>query len=162
MFNFKYFYSKKGISDIISFLLIIFLSIIVTTTVYFYVDERFQTQIGNQEFSKVENQLIYTHNLFDYIKKNPARSQQVILSFAVGRMEFKNNSIRYIGDVSSNLTDTTCTTLCYESYNNLRSVFINISSFNSTLDLSQNLTSGSYTLYLAYDTQNDKFNGFIE
>ncbi|MFP4402471.1 MAG: hypothetical protein ACLFPL_04540 [Candidatus Nanoarchaeia archaeon] len=162
MFNKVFFSSKKGVSDIISFLLIIFLSIVVTTAVYYYVDSRFQTQIGNQEFAKVENQLVYTQNVLDYIKQNPSRSQQVIISFAVGRLEFTNESIRYIGDVASNSTGVSCATLCYEPYNDLRSTFINLSSFNTTLDMSQNLTSGSYILYLAYDTQNDEFRGFIE
>lgn len=156
---------KSGLGDIVSFLLILFLSVIVTTGVYFYTNSSLNGQINTLELSKVEDQLIYTHNVFEYLLVNPTQSQPIIYSFSRGDIIVNSSTIRYISSVESsdNTSQVECISICYDTFNGFRSIFVNVSSYNNaTLTSSQILNPDTYTMYVSYNPVEDQFGVSIE
>lgn len=157
------FSSKHALGDIVSFLLILFLSVIVTTGVYVYTDSSLNNQINELEFSKVEDQLIYTHNILSYLQDNPTQSEPIIYSFSRGDIIINQTTIRYISAVESSSSSIECISICYDSFNGFRSIFVNISSFNgSTLSAAQTLNPDTYTMYVNYDSLGGRYGISIE
>lgn len=160
--NFK---NKQALGDIVSFLLILFLSIIATTGVYFYTNSTLNEQINELEFSKVEEQLIYTHNIFNYLLLNPTQSEPIIYSFSQGEMIINATTIRYISSIesSNNSSVAECITICYDNFKGFKSIFVNVSSYNNaTLTSSQILTGDTYTMYVNYNEIGGQYGIFIE
>lgn len=155
--------SKKGLNEIVTYLLILFLSVIVTTGVYFYVNSSLEDQIVNIELSKMEETLILTHNTLNFLQQNPSQSESVIFSFKRGNMIINGTQIRYISEVETSITSSTCVNICYDNFGGFRSIFINVSEFNNaTLTSSQILNPDTYRFYMIYNPLTEVFGTSIE
>lgn len=137
-------FNKKAISELLSFILIILLIIVASTSAYLFSDNYLNDKISNLDYNNMKLNLNKMDYLINNIQNLDSSSSSIGISFSKGELSFENNQVKYQSLVSSS-GDLCLDTICYKDNNGFDLLYINLSnSYNFDKNLS--LTPGNYIL----------------
>lgn len=149
--------SKKGISEIISFILIFLISTSLCLGVYFFVKEVFVEEIEEYDYTNLETKFLAINDILEYSTQSSLYTSNIQIDFNYGTISITNTTILYQSNLQSNDTSTICIDLCYTANFDNRAFYINTSPDNISSNF-DSLSSGIYLFYFTYDNSTNTHN----
>lgn len=140
------FFNKKAVSDILSFVLLLFIILIVSISAYTFSKSQLNSDLTQIDVNNMNNFLFYFSNSFSSLFGFDNSQISKSISFNSGSLVFENNYIYYqsLIKMDSNL-DFCKGLICYNNVGGFQRIYYNLSN-NYYFKNNLSLTPGSYTL----------------
>ena len=145
-------YDKKGVSEIVSYLLLTLLIVIISSATYFFAQnylEEFQQEEDAKMMPTHLKKIAYT---IDEIKAFDNQQDTYFISFNTGQIETNGSSLQYVSLVPFNDESVCLRTICYDSRKGYEVSSITLS---NNYEFAQNisLTPGEYFIQFSHNKE---------
>ena len=146
--------SKKSVSEIPSFLLIVLLITIFAVGMYSFLGDELEEKKTQYELKRAEKILVELESLVNQISFTNGSSISYSIFFEKGEYNFYDDRIEYVSEVfNSNLGEEVCLSyLCYDNSQNVIILFKEISTNGFDFDEKSTLKPGKYEI--VFENQN--------
>ena len=131
--------SKKGVSELISFILITLVVAIVSSVAYLFANGLLESNAEKLDEDKMESVIRQFAKQSSEVMAFDGSSSSITFSFNSGLLYFTGNSVAYQSLVRATDSETTCFTICYTALEGSSRLYYNLSnsySFDKNLTLS--------------------------
>jgi hypothetical protein len=139
------FKNKKGLSEVISFVLIVALITILSTSAYFFAKTNLDEQVAKIDRSNMENYFKKISYKIDSLQNFDSATTSMSITFNKGLLIFEGNKTSYNSIIRYSGSDVCFNNICYESnggYEKIAYYLTNSYIFSSNITL----TPGTYLL----------------
>lgn len=149
------FYNKKGISEIVSYLLLTLLIVVVATTTFFFAQNYLDDLQAEEEYTSMESHLKKMKYSIEEIKSFENETSTYFIKFSTGQIETRGNALQYASEVSFEGDDFCLEVLCYKSRGGFGVITTNLSN-NYSFSENTTLTPGEYFLEFRHDKKGEQ------
>lgn len=137
--------NKKGISEVVSFVLIVALITILSSTAYFFAKTNIDEQVSKFDRNNMEIYVKRMAQKIDSIKNFDTSTTSISVSFKKGILIFEDNTAFYNSQVPYSGSNVCFNNICYQANEGYETILYNLT---NGYYFSQNisLTPGSYLL----------------
>lgn len=137
--------SKKGVVEILSFVLITFLIVVASLTTYIFAKSYVETNVESFDLKAMENQLKVYDRKIQQISVFNGSQTSIYTDFKSGVLSFEGDSVIFRSLVKTTQQEEVCfSSLCYFNDDGFESVKLNISNYSFDRNLS--LRPGDYII----------------
>lgn len=147
--------SKKGIAEILSFVLITFLIVVASLTTYIFAKSYVETNVESFDLNAMENQMKVYDRKIQQILVFDGSQVSVDTEFKSGLLLFQGDSIIFQSLVRTTQQNEVCfSSLCYFNDDGFESIKLNMSDYEFDRNLS--LRPGNYILNFKHNKNDNK------
>ena len=147
--------NKKGVTEIVSYLLLTFLVVIISSITYFFAQDYITDVQQEQDFEHMELHLKKIAFLVNGITSFDGDSSTYFLSFTTGQIELQGSDLIYASEIPYSGSSTCLTHLCYESRNGFEIIRLPLPG-NYSFTQNTRILPGSHFMQFTHYKEGDK------
>ena len=147
--------NKKGVTEIVSYLLLTFLVVIISSITYFFAQDYITSIQQEQDFEHMEVHLKKISLLMNGITSFDGDASTYFLSFTQGQLELRGSELIYASKVPYSGSSTCLTHLCYESRNGFEIIILNLPE-DYTFTQNTRILPGSHFIHFEHYKEGEK------
>lgn len=147
--------NKKAVTEIVSYLLLTFLVVIISSITYFFAQDYITSIQQEQDFEHMELHLKKIAFLVDGITSFEGDASTYFLSFSTGQLELRGSDLIYASQVQYSGSPTCLTHLCYESRNGFEIILLSLPG-NYTFTQNTRILPGSHFMQFEHYKEGEK------
>jgi hypothetical protein len=151
-----YLSSKKGVQEIVSYVLLTLLVLVASLSAYVFSKTLFQDNLVESDTKKMHTTLKKIHYEINRLLQYDGSSSTVFFRFESGQLEINSSTISFLS-LQPYVGDSICfDVICYSSRGGYELSFINFSGL--TFDQNISVRPGDYQLQLTYNKSGSQIN----